>query len=131
MNSGGEDEDFLSEEAFELMQKTLFKKGFIGDRGFKEIIPPFKEIIEKTGWIAIFQHLPSGRVVIVREFYANLRDRKETQCFVRGKWVPFDRHTINHMCGLGNISDGAKFKKLKKDLDYQKIHKELTNGKGQ
>ena len=47
MNNGGEDEDFLSEKAFELMQKTLFKKGFNGDRGFKEIIPPFKEIIEK------------------------------------------------------------------------------------
>ena len=36
-----DDEDFLSNEAFELMQKTLLKKGFIGEREFKEIIPPF------------------------------------------------------------------------------------------
>ena len=49
---------------------------------------------------------------------------------MRGKWVFFDKHTINHMCGLGKLSDGAKFRKLKKDLDYLKILKELTNGKG-
>ena len=35
-SSGSDDEDFLSNEAFELMQKTLLKKGFIGERGFKE-----------------------------------------------------------------------------------------------
>ena len=50
---------------------------------------------------------------------------------MRGKWVSFDRHTINHMCGLGKMSDGAKFLKLKKNPDYQKILEELTNGKGQ
>ena len=53
MNSRDKNEDFLFDEAFELMQKTLFKKGFIGERGFKEIIPPFKEVIEKRGWKAI------------------------------------------------------------------------------
>ena len=46
-SSGSDDEDFFSNEAFELMQKTLLKKGFIGERGFKEIIPPFNEVIEK------------------------------------------------------------------------------------
>ena len=34
------------------------------------------------------------------------------------------------MCGLGKMSDGAKFKRLKKDPDYQKILKELTYRKG-
>ena len=52
-SNGSEDEDFLSEKACELMQMTLFKKGFIGERGFKEIIPPFKEVIEKRGWTSI------------------------------------------------------------------------------
>ena len=79
------------------MQKTLLKNIFIGERGFKEIIPPFKKVIEKRGSIAICEHLTAGRVAIVREFYANLRDRKETQCYVKGKWVSFDKHTINHM----------------------------------
>ena len=50
---------------------------------------------------------------------------------MRGKWVPFDRHTINHMCGLGKMNDRVKFKRLKKNPDYQKIPQELTDGKGQ
>ena len=102
------------------MQKTLLKKGFIGERGFKEIIPPFKEVVEKSNWTSICTHLPVGLIAMVREFYANLWGRKELQCYVRGKWVSFDRHTINHLCGLGKMSDGAKFKRMKKNLDYQK-----------
>ena len=52
------------------------------------------------------------------DFYENMSDKKEIQCYVRGKWVPFDGHTINHMSGLGKMSDGAKFKRLKKNPDY-------------
>ena len=50
---------------------------------------------------------------------------------MRGKWVSFDRHTINHLYGLGEISDKTKFKRLKKNLDYQKILEVLTDGKGE
>ena len=59
-SSGSDDEDFLSNEVCELMQKTLLKKGFIGESGFKEIIPPFKEVIEKRGWTSINTHMPVG-----------------------------------------------------------------------
>ena len=45
--------------------------------------------------------------------------------------MSFDRHTINHLCGLGKISDGAKFKILKTNPDYQKILEVLTGGKGE
>ena len=48
------------------------------------------------------------QAAIVRELYENLRDKKELQCYVKGKWVSFDRHTINHLCGLGKKSDSAK-----------------------
>ena len=75
-SSGSDDVDFLSKEVFELMQKTLLKKGFIREKGFKEIIPPFKEVIEKRVWISIYEHLPIGLAVIVRKLYANLRDIK-------------------------------------------------------
>ena len=68
---------------------------------------------------------------MVREFYANLRDMKELQCYVRGKWVSFNRHTINHLCGLEKISDSAKFKRLEKNPDYQKILEVLTDGQGE
>ena len=50
---------------------------------------------------------------------------------MRGKWVSFDSLTINHMCGLGKLSDREKFRKLKKNPDYHKILEELTYGKGQ
>ena len=68
---------------------------------------------------------------MVREFYASLRDREELQCYVRGKWVSFDRHTINHLCGLGKISDRDKFRKLKETPDFQKILEVLTDGRGE
>ena len=57
----------MSKEAAELRQKTLPKKGFIGDRGLKEIIPPFKEVNEKRGWTDIYEHLLARRATIVRE----------------------------------------------------------------
>ena len=45
--------------------------------------------------------------------------------------MSFDRHTINHLCGLGKISDRVKFKRLKKNRDYQKIIELLIDGKGE
>ena len=45
--------------------------------------------------------------------------------------MSFDRHTLNHLCGLGKISDGAKFKILKTNPNYQKILEVLTGGKGE
>ena len=90
-------EDFLSDEAIEVMEKKILKKQFIGERGFKKFIPPFNELIEKRGWNFIYEHMPPERVALVREFYANLLDRKGTKCYVRGKWVSFHRHEINQL----------------------------------
>ena len=67
------------------MEKKLQKKDFIGERGFKKFISLFKEVIEKRGWRIICQHTPSGFVALVREFYVNMLDKKQTQCYVRGK----------------------------------------------
>ena len=108
------------------MEKKILKKDFIGERGLKS---PFKEIIEKRGWKFICQNLPSRFVALMREFYANLVGRKETQCYVGGKWVSFHRKDINNILKLGKLSDGTKFKELKKNLDYQKIVKVLIDGK--
>ena len=52
-------------------------------------------------------------------------------CYVREKWISFHRQNINHMCGLGKLSDGAKFRKLKEKPDYHKILEVLTDGKGE
>ena len=70
-------DEFVSDKAYEIMEKNFFKD-FIGERGFKKFISPFKEIIEKRGWRFICQHLPTGFAALVREFYAYLVERKET-----------------------------------------------------
>ena len=38
---------FLTDKGAEIFKKTLTKKGFIGERGFKETLTPFKEEIEE------------------------------------------------------------------------------------
>ena len=40
-------------------------------------------------------HLDSIVVPVVKEFYANAIEHKDYRDFVRGKWVLFDRTTIN------------------------------------
>ena len=48
---GKEDEvdKFVSNGAFVIMENTMLKKDFIGERGFKQLISPFKEVIEQKG----------------------------------------------------------------------------------
>ena len=73
---------FLTDKGEEIFKKTLTKKGFIGDRGFKELMPPFKEKIERRGLEMLCKHLEPGRRTIVKEFYANLGDKKNLTCYV-------------------------------------------------
>ena len=94
-SSDEEVEEFVFDKAYEIMEKKILKKESIRERGFKRFISPFKEIIKKRGWKFVCQHLSSGFAALVREFYANLGDRKETQFYVRGKWVSFHRKDIN------------------------------------
>ena len=52
------------------------------------------------------EHLDPAVVPIVRKFYANGKEIDEFRVFVRGKWVKFDRTTINHYYyGLADIED--------------------------
>ena len=44
-----EEVDFVSEEAYSLWKKHYAEKGFIGKRGFNQLISPFKELIEQRG----------------------------------------------------------------------------------
>ena len=41
-----EEDEFVSEEAHSLWKKHYAGKGFIGERGFSQLISPFKELIE-------------------------------------------------------------------------------------
>ena len=40
--------------------------------------------------------------------------KKEKTCFVRGKWISFDRGAINKTYNLKELKDESKFKKVAK-----------------
>ena len=42
--------NLISEKATTLMEGSLKNRGFIAERGFKNIIPPFAEVLERREW---------------------------------------------------------------------------------
>ena len=53
---------------------------------------------------------------------------KDNTVYVRGKWISFSKEYINQTYNLNERKSGLKFKKLVKELDFQKIVELLTNG---
>ena len=54
--------------------------------------------------------------------------KKEKRCYVRRKWISFDREAINKTFNLKEMKDRSKFKQLRKEPEYQKIVELLTIG---
>ena len=125
----GEEDEFVSEEAFSILKKHYASKGFVGERGFSKLISPFKELIEQRGWGNFFKHQKSGYAAVVREFYSNLVGRKENSVYVRGVWVPYGAETINKMYGMKGQKHGSKYKKIVDNPNRKKIGRKLTDGK--
>ena len=124
-----EEGEFVSKEAFSIWKNHYAGKGFVGERGFNQLISPFKELIEQRGWDKFCKHQKSGYATVVREFYSNLVGRKENSVFVRGVWVPYGAETINEMYGMKGQKHGSKYKKITDSPNREKIARRLTNGK--
>ena len=124
-------EDFVSDEAYSNWKKHYANKGFVAERRFRNLITPFKEMIEKRGWKALCTHQRSGYAAVVREFYSNLVGRKDNTVFVRGVWVPYGAKAINQVYGMAGHKHGSKFKKLLENPNLKKIAEKLTDGKAQ
>ena len=124
-------EDFVLDKAYSNWRKHYANKGFVAERRFKNPITPFKEMIEKRGWIALCKHQKSGYAAVVREFYSNLVGRKDNTVYVRGVWVPYVAKAINQVYGMAGHKHGSKFKKLLENPDLKKIAEKLTDGKAQ
>ena len=107
------------------------QKDFIGERGFNKPISPFREVMEKRVWNLLCEHKPVRFATVVREFFANMGGKKEKTCYIRGKWISFDRKEINKTYNLKEQKNGSKFKKLLKEIDHQKIVELLADGKGE
>ena len=93
-------------------------KDFIGERGFNRLISPFKEVIENRGSSLLCEHKPTGFATVVREFFSNLVRRREKTCYVKRKWISYDRKEINKVYNLSELKDRFKFKKLQKDPNH-------------
>ena len=61
--------------------------------------------IDANRWEILCEHPDPAVVPIVREFYANGKERDEFRVFVKGKWVKIDHTMINGYYGLADIED--------------------------
>ena len=59
---------FYTKKGAEAFQKSLAKKGFVEERGFREIVSPFKEEVKIRGWEKVCRQLEQGRRALVKEF---------------------------------------------------------------
>ena len=82
------------------------------ERGFKKLVSPFKEEVERRGWEIVSQHIEPRRRAIVKEFYANLGEMKDLTCYVRGRWIPFGEKAISQLLKLRQIGDCTEYEQL-------------------
>ena len=122
--------DFVSVEAKDIWNRLLADKGFINERGFGKLIPPFFKIIEKRGWECFCAHTMPGFAALAREFYANMVGMRKDSVYMRGFWVPFGNKRINEMFKLKELKNDSKFKKLVENPDHEKIINLLTARQG-
>ena len=113
------------------MEGSLKNIGFIVERGFKNIISPFSEVLERREWHLLAEHKESSCASLVKEFYANMVEKEGKRLYVRGQWVEFSREKINKLFNLSVQKDGSKFKKQLKEPEHQKIVDLLTVRKGE
>ena len=127
----GEARAFYFDKGAQEFKKHLAKKGFVEDRGFKKLVSPFKDEIKKRGWEIVSQHMEPSRRTLVKEFYANLGERKNLTCYVRGRWVHFGEKVISQLSKLRPIGDCMEYEQLQESPRFEKITQEMTNGLGQ
>ena len=91
---------------------------------------PFKEEIKRSGWEKLSQYRELEVRAIVKYFYANLGEKKNLTCYVRGRWIPFGESSISQLLELRPVGECAKYDQLQESLKFEEIVRELTNGLG-
>ena len=100
------------------MEKILKNKGFIVEKGFKKLISPFSEMLEKRGWQTLGEHKALGCAALIKDFFANMVEEKGKKVYVREKWIDFIKEKINGLFNLKVQKDGSKFKRLLNEPEY-------------
>ena len=122
--------NFISNKAAALMEKILKDRGFTAERGFKKLISPFVEMLEKREWKVLGEHKEPGCAALVREFFANMVEKEGKRVYVREHCIYFSKERISMLFNLKVQKNGSKFKKLLKEPEYQKMVDLLIAGKG-
>ena len=60
----------------------------------------------------ICRHMEPGIRTLIKEFYANLGDRKNLTCYVRGGWVPFGERALSQLFKLKEGGECLEIEKL-------------------
>ena len=68
--------NLISEKVAGLMEGSLKNRGFIAERGFKNIISPFVEVLERREWQLLAEHKQFGYASLVKEFYPNMVEKE-------------------------------------------------------
>ena len=77
-------QNFNLEKTTALMEGSLKDRGFVAERGFKKVISPFTEMLEKRGWQLLGEHREPGHASLVKEFFANMVEKEGKIVYVRG-----------------------------------------------
>ena len=93
--------NFVSDKEEALMERSLKDGGFIAERGFKKLISPFAEMLEKREWQSLGEHKEPDCAALVKEFFANLVENEGNKVYVIGHWVDFNKEEINRLYSLG------------------------------
>ena len=84
-------DEFVLDIALTIMEQTMLQKDFIGERGFNQLISPFREVIEKRGWSLLCEYKPTGFAAVVREFYTKWWGEEEGKDVLCSRKVDFLR----------------------------------------
>ena len=104
------------------------KREVIQMRGLYVTMNSIAKQMEKRKWEELVKHIKAAVVPIVREFYANMEEHKNFRIFVRGKWVAFDRTTINRYYNLPNINNDEYEHMSKGEVNWETIMNALCPG---
>ena len=64
------------------------------------------------------KHMEPGRRALVKNFFANLGERKDLTCYVRVRWIPFRERYISQILGLKQVGECAEYEQLQKSPSF-------------
>ena len=116
---------FVSEEAAKRFEERIVKRAIIPQRYFLVDQTPcwsnYFPHIQARGWDGLCHPLEGGCLSLVREFYANVSERRDYKVFVRGQWVLFTKEVINSYYSLPTMGDEEGFLKLLSEIDMATV----------